>query len=79
MALSPLYDWWVVFICMFACMSPDLVWGWRFYFELKSKKERLKNWFSRFHSKIQWSETVPGGIIELAWYFATMSLIVYFI
>ena len=74
--LTPAYNWFLVFGAMLACMSPDLVWGWHFYYELKTKKQRVKKWFSRFHAKIQWSETLPGGLVELAWYVGAVSLLV---
>jgi hypothetical protein len=69
------YDWWLVFLCMFACMSPDLVWGARFYHELKTKTQKLKSRFSRFHSHIQWSETYQGAFVELVWFLAAALLI----
>jgi hypothetical protein len=67
---------WQTFLCMFACMSPDLVWGWRFFGELKTRKVRPKSYFSKFHSWIQWSETPQGLIIESIWFIGTLSLIV---
>jgi hypothetical protein len=67
---------WQTFICMFACMSPDLVWGWRFLNELKNKKVRPKNWFSRFHSWIQWSETPDGGYVEAVWLVSILFIII---
>src|SRR4051812_38413589 len=47
---------WLVFGSMFACMSPDLIWGWHFYHEIKYKKVRAKKWFSKFHRLIQWKQ-----------------------
>jgi hypothetical protein len=67
---------WQTFICMFACMSPDLVWGLRFLNELKEKRVRPKSWFSKFHSWVQWSETPKGGIVEGFWFIALLSIII---
>jgi hypothetical protein len=67
---------WLTFTCMFACMSPDLVWGWRFLNELKEKKVRPKNWFSKFHSWIQWSETPDGRYIEVVWFISALFIII---
>ena len=76
--LSPEYNWWLVFLCSFACMAPDLVWGWRLYFELKNKTERAKSWFSKFHATIQWRETPVGAFVEIAWFCSILYLILYF-
>jgi hypothetical protein len=67
---------WLTFTCMFACMSPDLVWGWRFLNELRDRKVRPKSWFSRFHSWIQWSETPDGGYVEAIWLLSALFIII---
>lgn len=58
---------WFSALCMIACMSPDLVWGWRFYNELRTGKEKPKSFFSKFHSLIQWSESPKGALVEVLW------------
>lgn len=80
--LLPVYlktkvDWWVIAASMVACMSPDLVWGYRYFFELKNKVVRRKNWFSRFHARLQWSETVGGLAVESAWFILGISLVLF--
>lgn len=58
---------WLTFFSMVACMSPDLVWGWHFYHELRYKSQRPQRWFSKMHKAIQWSETPSGIVLELVW------------
>lgn len=61
---------WLIFACGFACMSPDLEWGWRYY-KFKDFKKVVSgkpiSWFTTYHLKIQRSETRPGAFVELAW------------
>lgn len=66
---------WLVFACMLACMSPDLVWGWRLALEIKYKIITSKSLFSRFHSWVQWREIPSGLIVELIIFFGLLSLI----
>jgi hypothetical protein len=66
---------WIVVACMFACMSPDLIWGWHFYHEIKSRKIRVKKWFSKFHLWVQWSQLPKGAFVEIAW----LGLFIFFI
>jgi hypothetical protein len=74
-ALSGIVAWWLVLICMLACASPDLVWGWRFYKAIYKKQVRKKSLFSSFHTVIQWSETQSGIYVELVWFLLTSLLI----
>lgn len=73
--LAGVVSWWLVLAGALACMSPDLVWGWHFYHEIRKRIVRPKSWFSRFHQRIQWSETPPGLIIEAAWLVSVSLLI----
>ena len=73
---STLHPWWLLLLCMLACISPDLIWGYRFYFELKTKVEKAKSLFTRFHKKIQWSETQQGIVTELMWFTGVISLVI---
>jgi hypothetical protein len=69
---------WLVLACAFACMSPDLVWGWRFY-KLKDISKILlepMSIFSRLHQKIQWSETHLGALVEVVWFASVLSIII---
>jgi hypothetical protein len=68
---------WLVLACAFTCMSPDLVWGWRFY-KLKDISRILSepmSLFSKLHLKIQWSETHPGAYVEVFWLVSVLALI----
>lgn len=68
---------WVVFFGMFACISPDLAWGWRFFNELREKTERKKNRLSELHAKIQWMEVPAGGLVEAVWFFVFLGLLIF--
>ena len=68
---------WLIFACASACMSPDLVWGWRYY-KLRDFRKIISepmSRFSRFHQKIQWSETRQGIFVEIAWFISFAWLI----
>lgn len=67
---------WLSLTSMLACMSPDLVWGWHFYQELRYKVQRRKRWFSKMHKAIQWSETPAGGIVEIFWLAGAVALVI---
>lgn len=57
----------LVFACVFLAGSPDFVWAYRYVFQerLGRSRQRAKNAFSRFHSKIQWSQTLKGAYVEV--------------
>ena len=50
----------------FAAMSPDLAW---LYYGLRGDHTKINKYdfLSKFHSKIQWYQKVPGIYIEFAW------------
>lgn len=56
-------DQWLLTITavFFACL-PDLLFLLDIFF-----KRPVKNAFTRFHSRIQWSETLPGIVVEAIW------------
>ena len=60
---------WLIFAGMFAAMSPDLVWGWRYYKlrDLQRVTSQPMSLFSSYHQKIQWSETRKGVFVEIFW------------
>jgi hypothetical protein len=66
---------WLTAVCMFACMSPDLIWGWHFYYEVVHRRIRRKKYFSRFHSWIQWKEVPIGAPVEIFWFSACILII----
>lgn len=55
----------IVFICIFAAISPDFAWLFRFvFYERLGKKTAPKmNAFNKWHAGIQWGER-PGRIIH---------------
>lgn len=57
----------VVVICMVAALSPDLVWVRMFLREVRSHRNIEGGRFSRFHKRIQWSESKSGIYVEYAW------------
>jgi len=68
---------WLLFACMAIAMSPDLVWGWRYY-KLRDFKKIISepmSLFSRYHQKIQWSETPKGILVEIPW-LITMAVLI---
>lgn len=74
-ALGGAINPWLVFASMLTCMAPDLVWGWRFYGEIKYKIQKRMSSFSIFHEKIQRSETPKGLIVEILWFVVVFNLV----
>ena len=62
---------WEIFVLAgMLCASPDLWSFTRFTRFLRSGDTSFnKDWFARFHHKIQWGERLWGAWIELAWFF----------
>ncbi len=69
--------WLLMMTCGVAAASPDLMWlpG---YLRIKQSQPRFlhKNAIMKFHSKIQWSETIPGATVEAIWFVLVISLII---
>lgn len=67
----------LVYACWFLAGSPDFAWAYRYIF--KEKLGRIKpskmNWLNRFHSKIQWSQTRKGWLLEVP----LMAFLFYFV
>jgi hypothetical protein len=57
----------LVVICAIAAYLPDVFWIPTFIRELKTHIWEPKNWFLKFHQKIQWRERPWGIYIELVW------------
>ena len=60
---------WLIWSCMIAAASPDLMWA---YYDLyvqkiKNRKPHLGP-LGRFHTWIQWSQTPKGWFVEIAWF-----------
>ncbi len=66
--LRPLVPVWLTLACMALAFLPDLFWVWRFFYERRSRLERAKSWFSRFHLWVQWKETPLGVLAEAVWF-----------
>jgi hypothetical protein len=67
---------WLIWACMIAAASPDLMWAYHHLYQVRIKKNKLKlGQFARFHSKIQWSQTLAGIGVEAVW-FLLMGLII---
>lgn len=60
-------DWLRPSIAAFAATSPDFMWFSAWRKGVDAKKE-LHNWLLQFHSKIQWSQTPGGIIVEVLWF-----------
>ena len=69
---------WLIWACMIAAASPDLMWA---YYELyikKIKKGTPKlDPLARFHTWIQWSQTPQGWFVEIFWFIAMGALILF--
>jgi hypothetical protein len=60
---------WLIWACMIAAASPDLMWAYhRLYVEHLSKKQFNLGLIGRFHKNIQWSQTLPGAYVEAMWF-----------
>jgi hypothetical protein len=67
---------WLIWTCMIAAASPDLMWAYyKLYREhIQNKPARLDP-LARFHSWIQWSQTRPGLMVEVAWFLTMAGLL----
>lgn len=67
---------WLIWGCMIAAASPDLMWA---YYRLY--KEHLKNenpyypFLAKWHNKMQWSQTAGGLYIEIVWFLVSAGII----
>lgn len=60
---------WLIWACMIAAASPDLVWAYyRLYREHIKKQEPRYDALSNLHLKMQWSQTTHGALIEVIWF-----------
>lgn len=67
---------WLVWTCMVLAASPDAMWAYyRGYLpKIRHTKPKL-NRLAKFHQNIQWSQTAPGGLIEIGWFIALWAVI----
>jgi hypothetical protein len=67
---------WLIWVCMIAAASPDLMWAYhRLYIEHLKKRPVKLGRLGHFHSKIQWSQTITGALGEAIW-FLIMGIII---
>jgi hypothetical protein len=60
---------WLIWACMVAAASPDLMWAYhRLYVERLNKRKPKLGYIANFHHKIQWSQTLPGAYVETLWF-----------
>lgn len=60
---------WLIWACMIAAASPDLMWAYyRLYREYIQKQKPQYNRLTQIHTKIQWSQTALGGLVEAVWF-----------
>lgn len=63
---------WLIWACMIAAASPDLMWAYyRLYRRHIQKQKPHYDPLARLHSKLQWSQTARGGLVEVAWFLLT--------
>lgn len=69
-------DKWLIWMCMVAAASPDLVWAYYLLYiqKIKARVPKLDP-LSRFHSLIQWSQTPKGWFVEVFWFIAMGAVI----
>lgn len=67
---------WIIWACMIAAASPDLMWAYyRLYKQHIQKQQLHLDPLASLHNRIQWSQTAKGGLVEIAW-FLVMGLII---
>jgi hypothetical protein len=67
---------WVIWACMIAAASPDLMWAYhRLYVEHLNNRQPKLGSIAYFHHKIQWSQTLPGVYVEALWFLLVGSYI----
>lgn len=67
---------WLIWVCMIAAASPDLMWAYyNLYIEKLHKKKPHYGLLARFHNWIQWSQTPKGWIVEGVWFVVIGSMI----
>lgn len=67
---------WLIWSCMIAAASPDLMWAYyNLYVETLKNRKPDYGLLARFHSWIQWSQTPKGWIVEGIWFVVIGSII----
>jgi hypothetical protein len=67
---------WLIWLCMIAAASPDLMWAYhRLYVERINNHKPKLGITARMHHKIQWSQTLSGIYVEALWFLLVGALI----
>lgn len=76
--LNPQIPKWVMALSMAAGAAPDFVWIWRYWRigNLDKVFAEPMSFLSRWHLKIQWSETLAGILVELIWLAGILTLVI---
>ncbi len=58
----------LIWACMIAAASPDLMWGYYYLYLKKIKGGKIHfDWLAKAHDAFEWSESLPGAVVEAAW------------
>jgi hypothetical protein len=59
---------WLIWACMIAAASPDLTWSYyKLYLEHIKKVKPIYDPIAKFHHLLQWSQSIPGAVVEAVW------------
>jgi hypothetical protein len=78
LALSGLKTWFLVSVCAFLAAAPDFL-SINHYLKARAHKQWNPGAYTRFASKIQWFERPIGGIVEVAWAIAMITILTQYI
>ena len=68
--------WILASICAFMATSPDLLFMPRYIYAKRTGIDPIgRNWFWRFHGRIQWFQEPIGGVVEVVWAVALVLLL----
>lgn len=65
----------LIVLCAFLAASPDLVW--LYYEYIKPTKEKNRDIITKFHHKIQWSQTKQGFVVEFICFLIVFPSLIY--
>lgn len=70
--------WLLAAVCAFTATSPDLLWINK-YLKTRRGEHWKRNAFLAFAGNIQWFERPIGGVVEVAWFAAAITILVPFL
>lgn len=71
-------SWWLTVLAAGLAILPDTMWLPNMLYDKPTKPDSsLIGRLRLFHMKIQWSETTAGALVEVAWFFAVLCLVIY--